>query len=616
MRPADASKQTVSNGHTVETNGSTPKKQPVQALVNGHDRQAVNGSESSYTNGTVKKRSPVRSPVWQGHDREEVTRILIQGLLDMGYADAAQSLASESGYELESPSVAAFRSAILEGDWGEAETILLGMQTSMDPEHDNPNDTGLVLAEGADRGQMLFWIRQQKFLELLDQRDLSHALVVLRTELTPLDHDIHQLHALSTLLMCPAEDLRSKAHWPDTIEESRDLLLQDLSRSIAPSVMIREHRLAELFDQVKQAQINSCLYHNTSVPPSLYSDHMCSRDGFPLRTLVQLEEHSDEVFHVRFSPDGTKLASASMDKTAIIYDTSTFSVLHKLKEHGKEVTSVAWSPDSSKLISCSKDSKARVWDAEKGTCLVTYEHRTSDSGYAVTEAAWHPDSSSFITASHDRKSTLCHWALGSSNPVYVWPEGFRTDSVAITPDGRRVVVADTDARLRCFDLRSYREEFVIQLPCRMTAISISGDSVFALLNLTQGEVHMLDLHTRETVRKFVGQQQGQFMIRNCFGGAAENFVLSGSEGEFSLQSRGTVTDSKQMAKSTYGTRRTRRSSRHFRATAKASVGRPVSIRSTGILPMQACSLLEATTARFECKSSKRVSYHWLALTLF
>jgi hypothetical protein len=65
----------------------------------------------------------------------------------------------------------------------------------------------------------------------------------------------------------------------------------------------------------------------------------------------------------------------------------------------------------------------------------------------------------------------------------------------------------------------------------MTAISISGDSIFALLNLTQGEVHMLDLHTRETVRKFVGQHQGHFMIRNCFGGAAENFVLSGSEGK-------------------------------------------------------------------------------------
>ena len=472
----------------------------------------------------------MRSAIWQGHDREEVTRILIQGLSDLGYAEAASSLINESGYELESPSVAAFRSAILEGDWSEAENILLGSTFAQDEIRDQ-YDNGLVLAEGASRGQMLFWIRQQKFLELLDQRDLSHALMVLRHELTPLDHDIHQLHALSTLLMCPPEDLRNKAHWPATIEESRHLLLQDLSRSIAPSVMIREHRLAELFDQVKHAQINQCLYHNTSLPPSLYSDHICSRDGFPLRTSLLLEEHSDEVFHVRFSPDGTKLASASKDKTAIIYDAASFTVFHRLTEHMKEVTYVAWSPDSTKLITCSKDARAKVWDVESGRLLATYEHRTGDNAYAITEAAWAPDSQSFVTASHDRKTTLCQWQLESPEPLHVWPEGFRTDSLAISPDGRRLVVADTDNRLRCFDFRARREEFAVQLPSRVTAISISSDSNFALLNLAAGEVQIFDLHTRETVRKFVGRQQGTYMVRNCFGGAAESFVLSGSEGK-------------------------------------------------------------------------------------
>jgi WD repeat-containing protein 26 len=536
MRPADSSQPVISNGHSVDTNGSTPKK-PVQTVVNGHDKQAVNGSDASYTNGTSKKKVVSRPSLWEGHAREEVTRILIQGLTDLGYSDTAQSLVQESGYELESPSVAAFRSAVLDGAWSDAESILLGLHSISDSE-EQPHEHGLVLAEGADRGQMLFWIRQQKFLELLDRKELSQALTVLRTELTPLEHDVHQLHALSSLLMCPPEDLRTKAHWPDTIEDSRERLLKELSASIAPSVMIREHRLAELFEQVKRAQINSCLYHNTSLPPSLYSDHHCNREDFPLRTGVQLEEHSDEVFHVRFSPDGTKLASASMDKTAIIYDVANdFAVLHKLEAHDREVTSVAWSPDSSKLITCSKDSKARVWDAETGNIIRTYEHRTSDNNYAITEAAWHPDNHSFVTASHDRKNTLCYWNMESHSPIHVWPDTFRTDSAAITPDGERVVVADTDARLRCFELRRYREEFCIQLPCRMTAISISQDSTCALLNLTHGEVHMLDLRTRETVRKFVGQQQGQFVIRNCFGGAAENFVLSGSEGELTWQIR-------------------------------------------------------------------------------
>ena len=45
---------------------------------------------------------------------------------------------------------------------------------------------------------------------------------------------------------------------------------------------------------------------------------------------------------------------------------------------------------------------------------------------------------------------------------------------------------------------------------------------------------MIDLVTRDTIRKFKGQKQGEFVIRSCFGGAAENFVVSGSEGECRL----------------------------------------------------------------------------------
>lgn len=139
------------------------------------------------------------APTYFGHDREEVTRILIQSLYDLGYSGAAATLSRESGYELESPAVAAFRSAVLGGQWTEAEKILL---ESFNPDGGGGategNNTGkLVLVENADKNEMLFCLRQQKFLELLEARDLSAALMVLRHELTPLNHNIPQLHALS-----------------------------------------------------------------------------------------------------------------------------------------------------------------------------------------------------------------------------------------------------------------------------------------------------------------------------------------------------------------------------------------------------------------------------------
>lgn len=78
--------------------------------------------------------------------------------------------------------------------------------------------------------------------------------------------------------------------------------------------------------------------------------------------MLELSQHSDEVWFLDFSHDGTRLATTSKDCTIIIYDTSAFEVLHKLSGHEGAVAYIAWSPDDSKLVSCSQDLRARLWD--------------------------------------------------------------------------------------------------------------------------------------------------------------------------------------------------------------------------------------------------------------
>lgn len=183
-----------------------------------------------------------------------------------------------------------------------------------------------------------------------------------------------------SLLMCPPELLHDQAGWDGPISSSRERLLGDLSSrtmstmcgfvanlgigSISPSVMIPQHRLAILLDRVKHSQINNCLYHNTAEPPSLYCDHMCDRNDFPLEVSADLTRHSDEVWFCDFSHDGTKLVTAGKDRTVLIYDTSDFTILHRLTEHEDGVAFASWSPDDTKLITCSQDKKARVWNVE------------------------------------------------------------------------------------------------------------------------------------------------------------------------------------------------------------------------------------------------------------
>ncbi|KAF2467902.1 WD repeat-containing protein 26 [Lindgomyces ingoldianus] len=549
----DASKRSQSPIQNF-SNGSTRSpgyRGSLGKVANGdsHTKAESNGSTASYTNGSSVANGRSVPTTFFGHDREEVTRILIQSLTDLGYHGAAGALCKESGYQLEGPTVASFRSAVLKGDWAEAEELLFGTNS-----YDNGGGIdldghgtyakswaksarststarhtgGLTLAEGANRDEMLFWMKQQKYLELLERRDLGKALMVLRQELTPLHQDVGRLHALSSLMMCQsADDLKFQAQWDGAKGDSRTLLLSELSKSISPSVMIPEHRLAILLDEVKQSWISNCLYHNTAASPSLYVDHTCDRDDFPMKPVLELRHHSDEVWYLKFSNDGTKLASTSKDRTVVIYDTTTYKLLHKLNEHDAGVTHVAWSPDDTRIITCctQQECSARIWDVKSGRCITTI----SDFTYPCTTAGWAPDGKTVVIGSQDTKYGLAVWDT-DGNIVHRWIEdNLRVNDLAISPDGQRLVVL-LENRILVYDFTSYEKicEWTLD-DIKLTSVNISQDSQHMLISMNENKIKLMEIDTGEIIQRYSGQVQTQFIIRSAFGGANENFVVSGSE---------------------------------------------------------------------------------------
>jgi len=196
-------------GESSNTNGASKPFPPdsAAALAKGAMSKSINGSHRAISalNGspaTNRLSETVKRPssIYFGHDREEVSRLLIQALLDLGYDSTAVNLIQESGFELEDPTVAAFRNAVLQGEWAEAEALLFRHSVASAEGDVNINNNGLVLAEGAEPDIMRFWLRQQKFLELLEAHDTSRALTVLRSELTPVYKNAHKLHFLSRFL--------------------------------------------------------------------------------------------------------------------------------------------------------------------------------------------------------------------------------------------------------------------------------------------------------------------------------------------------------------------------------------------------------------------------------
>jgi hypothetical protein len=249
----------LSNGSNGSSNGHSPTS--LVKAINGHARQeslAALPATLKQSNGTAPVTAAPHKllpKTWSGHDREEVARILIQGLTELGYHSSAKALIRESGFELDGPNVAAFRSAVLDGRWDEAEELLFGDDDSHLPRtarlvdqtrRNSWGHRGLTLIEGANKREMTFWIRQQKYLEHLERRDLQQALHVLRQELTPLQQDQDRLHQLAgyavapvqmasidadphRLLMCSPSTLQQQAQWDGSNGQSRHDLLTELS---------------------------------------------------------------------------------------------------------------------------------------------------------------------------------------------------------------------------------------------------------------------------------------------------------------------------------------------------------------------------------------------------
>ena len=195
---------TSSNGPQYHANGASPTthKNGVPTSTNGHS-SPTNGHSSPHQNGFSTSIARPKSSDFYGHDREEVTRLLIQGLGDLGYHGSANRLSQESGYEVESPAVAAFRNAILQGQWPEAEALLFGVDSEADGGGVSISNgyshhfEGLRLAVAADPDSMRFSIRKQKYLELLEKTETTSAIMVLRHELQPLRQDVGRLDHLS-----------------------------------------------------------------------------------------------------------------------------------------------------------------------------------------------------------------------------------------------------------------------------------------------------------------------------------------------------------------------------------------------------------------------------------
>jgi WD40 repeat protein len=77
-----------------------------------------------------------------------------------------------------------------------------------------------------------------------------------------------------------------------------------------------------------------------------------------------LAGHSDVIWSVAFSTDGTILASGSSDNTVKLWSVTTGKELTIIKGHSSTVRTLAFSPDGTMLATGSWDHTVKLWDVK------------------------------------------------------------------------------------------------------------------------------------------------------------------------------------------------------------------------------------------------------------
>lgn len=154
--------------------------------------------------------------------------------------------------------------------------------------------------------------------------------------------------------------------------------------------------------------------------------------------------HGGYITRIEYSPDGKQLASASEDRTVLLWDAATGQRIRDLGGHEAGVTSIAFSPDGKRLVSGSYDGKARIWDVAAGRVLETLE---PGRGGLPVSVAWSADGR--LIAAGDTQKRVTLWNAENGRQLRVLEgHGNWVRSLAFSADSAVLFSGAADGQIR------------------------------------------------------------------------------------------------------------------------------------------------------------------------
>jgi WD40 repeat protein/tRNA A-37 threonylcarbamoyl transferase component Bud32 len=168
-----------------------------------------------------------------------------------------------------------------------------------------------------------------------------------------------------------------------------------------------------------------------------------ARSGEPL---LVLRGHASSVDCLTFAPDGERLATGGQDRMVRVWDARSGQLLAGWRAHEHGVGTLSYSPDGARLVTTGGGGKARLWDARAGTLL----DELDAPAYC---AAFGPDG--MVIATGGTGPEVRVWDAGSGRLLRTWKtRPGSVNGLAFSPDGTRVATHGNDRTAQVWDART------------------------------------------------------------------------------------------------------------------------------------------------------------------
>jgi len=164
---------------------------------------------------------------------------------------------------------------------------------------------------------------------------------------------------------------------------------------------------------------------------------------------VELRGGSDPILQARFSRDGQRVLTASLDRTARIWDAQTRQAIRTFAEPDP-IVAAEYSADE-KAVLTTTGSVVRVWDTQTGQGGQPIQSDTDEPSDFIT-ARLNAAATAVVTASPSRSARM--WDARTGRLIREFSDAHGLWYAEFNPAGDRVVTASRDGRAAVWDATS------------------------------------------------------------------------------------------------------------------------------------------------------------------